>query len=208
MRFPTETTKGAFIGLDLGQRRDFTAIAVVAVTDVILGQEPVAYNFIRRSELRIVHLARIPLGSPYSGLPPVLHRVVDQTRQLANAKPTLAVDATGPGTPVVEMIRNAGLDASLLPALITGGESSGRKPVNGVYSIARRDLLSILRVAIETGRLKGAPTLALKDELLSELRTLEAESAYHARDHDDLVFAVALALWAAKIRGVATIQVD
>lgn len=208
MRFPSETTKGAFLGLDLGQRRDYTAIAAIAVTDVILGQEPVAYNFIRRTELRIVHLARIPLGSPYSELPSVLHRVVDQTRHFANAKPTLAVDATGPGTPVIEMIRNAGLDSSLLPAIITGGESSARKPVNGVYSVARKDLLSILRVAIETGRLKGAPSMPLKDELLAELRTLEAESASHARNHDDLVFAVALALWAAKIRGAVSIQVD
>ncbi len=208
MRFPTETTKGAFLGLDLGQRRDFTAIAVVAVTDVILGQEKFAYNFIRRTELRILHLARIPLGKPYSELPPVLHNVVDQTRRIAKPQPTLAVDATGPGTPVVEMIRNAGLDSSLLPALITGGETSSRKPVQGFYSIARTDLLSTLRVAIETGRLKGAPSLALKDEFLSELRTLQAESASHTRNHDDLVFAVALALWAAKTRGAVAIEAD
>lgn len=174
MRFPSETIRANLVGLDLGQRRDHTAIAVIAWTNLILGRDPVDYNFVRRTEYRIVHLERVPLGSPYSGLPAVLHDVIDLARPTGDV--TLAIDATGPGMPVVDMIRNAGLGASLLPAVITGGGASSRKPTGGVYSIARKELLSILRVAIETGRLKAAQDLDMRDDLLAELRTLEPVS--------------------------------
>jgi hypothetical protein len=201
MRFPSEVITGTYLGLDLGQRRDYTALAVVRTATVYLGQEKVAYNFVKRDELRVIHLARFELGYPYTDLPAALRGVI---RQLDLSEPaTLAVDATGPGLPVVEVIRRSGLYANVLSAMITGGSSSGTKSNNGVYSIARKELLSDLRVAIESRKLKTVPRLPLNDELRAELRTLEAESAAHSRVHDDLVFAVALALWAAKVRAPA-----
>lgn len=205
MRFPSEAITGTYLGLDLGQRRDYTALAVVQAARVYLGQEKFAYNLVTRDEFRIVHLARFELGHPYTGLPGVIGDVI-RSINASDAVP-LAVDATGPGLPVIEVLSRSGLRANLLPAMITGGASSSSKSVNGVYTIARKELLSTLRVAIETRRLKVPSRLPLKDEFAAELRTLEAESAAHSRAHDDLVFAVALALWAVKIRNPDLLKV-
>ncbi len=195
MRFPYEEIRAIYIGLDLGQRRDYTALAVLAVTDIFLGREKVRYNLVKHTEYRILHLERFDLGTPYTSLPSSLRDVALRARQLG--KVAIAVDATGPGLPVVEIIREAQLPANVLAVMITGAVSSASGSKNGFYNIARKELLSKLRVAIETRKLKTNERLPLKDELRAELQNLQVESASHARAHDDLVFAIALALWAA-----------
>ncbi len=107
---------------------------------------------------------------------------------------------------MADLLRNAQLPASVLPVIITGGNGNSKVPKKGVYTVPRKDLLSLLRIAIESGRLKASRHLALRDEFLAELATIEAESASHTRNHDDLVFAVALALWAASIRYPAILR--
>src|SRR5215207_410698 len=108
-----------FVGLDLGQARDQTAIAVVTPDD--LYKEALAFNaevrrrpysglrFIQPHEpiYEVVYLERLPLGTRYP-------EVVGHVRTLLATQPLqgnadLVVDATGVGAPVVDMLRSIGL---------------------------------------------------------------------------------------------------
>ncbi len=200
-----------FVGLDLGQARDHTAVAVVTPDD--LYKEALAYNeearrrpysglqFIEPHEpvYEVVHLERLPLGSRYPD-------IVDRVQTLLTASPLrdnalLAVDATGVGAPVVDMLKNMGL--SFKSVVITGGEREVRD--GDTYRVPKRDLVAAPQVLLQSRRLKIAPSLpearTLTEELLNfryEI-TRSANDAYGAwreGDHDDLVLAVALAVWA------------
>jgi hypothetical protein len=61
-----------FIGVDLGQAEDFTAIAVVERAEVEGAWDAARYTHEKRAELRLRHLERVPLGTAY---PEVVERV-------------------------------------------------------------------------------------------------------------------------------------
>ena len=168
-----------FVGLDLGQKTDHSALAVVE-----RGGYPVA------DEVLVRYVERIPLKTAYP-------RIVERVREVVlcdelRGNYALAVDATGVGAPVVDMLKSAGLGYNLTAVTITGGERATED------SIPKRDLMAGLQVLIETkklrvGRLKEAGRL--KTELLDMRTSLRGKS-----EHDDLVIALALACWRAKER--------
>ena len=175
MTTPTTRIKEYFIGLDLGQRRDYSAIAVVAAASEIL---------------RLEFLDQCPLGLKYSNMP----RLIEQLRsQLGHkTKTTLAVDATGPGLPVVDSIEAARRPMEIQPYIITGG-AAGIHESKGVFSIGRETLLSTLRIAIETKRIRFPKDLRWRMQLNEQLLEASLDTS-QAKAHDDLVFAIALAV--------------
>jgi hypothetical protein len=108
------------VGVDLGKRRDPTAIAVVERVEVAGEWDAFQAAYRQRVEYRVRHVERIRLGTPY---PDVVERVkqVVGWRELAG-RSTVIVDATGVGAPVVDMLRRAGLGCLMAPVLITGGD--------------------------------------------------------------------------------------
>ena len=58
----------------------------------------------------------------------------------------VAVDATGMGRPVVDLLRVAGLGATMLPATITGGAAESLS--KGYYGAPKRDPSTGLQVAV------------------------------------------------------------
>jgi len=78
-----------FMGEDLGQASDFTAIAVIEATG---------------SEYRVRHLQRFALGTPYPDM-------VKETIRIQSFLPgsILAVDGTGVGRPIIDLFWEAGL---------------------------------------------------------------------------------------------------
>jgi hypothetical protein len=152
--------------------------------------------------LRLRHLERIPLGTPY---PEVVERVVEVTRskQLAG-RCHLAVDGTGVGRPVVDLLRRARPDAILMPVTITGGQVETMD--QGFYRVPKRDLIIGLQVLLQRGGLQIAARLKYGQKLVEELLAVEVRvspagneqyAAWREGTHDDLVFAVALAYWSA-----------
>src|SRR5271157_1182928 len=108
-----------FIGLDLGRTRDFTAIAVVERAALKREFDAVAWAHRKEVQFHLRHLERVPIGTPY---PEVVRRVVDITRSPQLTGPVhLAVDNTGVGVAVVDMLRAAQPKAALLPVTITAG---------------------------------------------------------------------------------------
>ena len=81
-----------FIGVDLGQSRDPTAITVV---------QYVPGNSVSEAIYRVGHIERLPLGTPYLG---VIGHVGRLMARLPGGKtPELVIDFTGVGRPVFEM---------------------------------------------------------------------------------------------------------
>ncbi len=180
-----------FLGLDLGQAQDYTALAVVERKEFRYEAKPCEYH--------IRHLERPKLGTPY---PAIVEKVQDlmQSPQLLN-RTALVVDATGVGRPVVDLFRKAGLRPVAIT--ITGGNTV--TVGGGGYHVPKRDLVSTLQVLFQSGRLKVAGGLKLAPVLVEELLNFKvkinvktAHDSYEAwREgiHDDLVLAVALACW-------------
>jgi len=177
-----------YVGLDLGQRNDPSTIAVVEKTGV----------------MRVRHLERIPLGTPYPG-------VVERVRQITSHRDlarncALAVDATGVGAPVVDMLRAARLGCDIAAVTITGGERQHQNGSMGV-SVPKRDLMAVVQVLLERNELKLARGLRELGALLRELTDVRSTAGVGGRvrlgadgcgEHDDLVIALALACWRAK----------
>jgi uncharacterized protein (DUF433 family) len=123
----------------------------------------------------------------------------------------MAIDATGGGGPVVEVVRRRNrFGDTLLPVTITSGHAESRL-ANGFYGVPKIDLIAGLQLALESRSLliSGKICPFTRDQLrefLGMRTTLtaggrEAWSSGHAADnHDDLVMATALAWWALKKR--------
>ncbi|MGA2713102.1 MAG: hypothetical protein ABSG41_08330 [Bryobacteraceae bacterium] len=188
-----------YMGLDLGQRRDPSAIAVVERMDLAR-----AYSGSVFHSLRVRHLERVPLGTPYPG---VVARVREITRNclFAGGRCALAVDGTGVGAPVVDMLRAARLGCDISPVTITAGDQQHR---NGTaWSVPKRDLIAVVQVLLERNELKLARGLRELGALVRELTDMRSIQRPGGRvrlgadgcgEHDDLVIALALACWRAR----------
>jgi hypothetical protein len=204
-----------FMGLDLGQAQDYTALAVVEKLKVPTGEKTVGVAGIagglygpgvlkvREVEKVITHyhlrhLERLKLGTFY---PVVVKRVQElMGSELLKGKTKLVVDATGVGAPVVDLLEQAGLHP--IAITITGGSSVSRDGDH--YSVPKRDLISSLVVLLQDERLKIAESLPEARTLVQELLGFRVKISLQAHDsygpwregtHDDLILAVALACW-------------
>jgi hypothetical protein len=194
------------IGLDLGQMSDFAAFALLKMSGTGRARD--------KPEFDVTYLHRWALGTPYPKIvegvarvldaPPFCHERTVAPYHLRNVRTptTLAVDATGVGRPVVDTFSERNLRARLLPVTITGGHKAHSE--DGGYLVPKRILVSTLQVALQNRRLRIASQLPEAATLQKELQNFQltfseaANDTYEGRKgaHDDLVLAVALALWA------------
>ena len=154
-----------FIGADLGQSQDPTALAVLERAELKGEFDPAVFAWRKEVALRLRYLERVALETPY---PEIVERVRRLTRapELAG-RCHVAVDATGVGRPVVDMLRNAELGATMLPAIITGGAAESLN--KGYYSVPKRDLITGLQVLLQRGGLRIAAGLKHGPDLVTEL---------------------------------------
>ena len=190
-----------FLGLDLGQRNDFSAVAMIDyIEDVSAQRNPVTFEFYRTTQLYLRGLTRFPRGTSYVDIPGLVRDIaaVPPPGHLGpRLESALAVDAGGPGIPVVELLRRTKMRAGIMPAIITGGGMGSLLP-GGMYSVARRELVGLLHLALESRLLVFPADMPLKEELIEELSAIEPEGGQYK--HDDMAIAIALALWASTRR--------
>ena len=189
-----------YVGLDLGQARDYTAI-VVAEKLPLEGAGPNGHGS-EDYELHIRHMERFKDVS-YPGIVTRMLGLMETPPLRNNA--ALAVDATGVGAAVVDMLRRSSLVFDAVT--ITGGSTETRSDWYS-YRVPQRDLVSTLQVLLQQGRLKIAAGLehagTLRAELLNfrvKINAVTAHDSYEAwreGDHDDLVFSACLAGWKAR----------
>ena len=196
-----------YVGLDLGQSNDYTALAVVEKTRAgETGDAP---------DLHLRHLERYPLRTPYPEMVALVAALVEDPQLRSThvdgflghrvlEEPELLVDATGVGRPVVDLFKERGLRYKAIT--ITGGNTV--TSIAGGYGVPKRDLIGALEVPFHSGRLKVAAGLRLWETLRAELQTfrrkvslttgMDTYEHWRESDHDDLVLAAALACWGAE----------
>lgn len=176
-------------GVDLGQARDYTAVAIVE----------------RQAAERVWavrYLERYPLGTPYP-------ETVERVEALMNRPPMrgdsqLVLDATGVGRPVFDLFRRGGMGRRVVGITIHGGDAVVLDRALSGYRVPKRDIVGTLDLHLQQQRLKIAPGLRDADVLLKELQNYkihisdsghDSYGTWRSGDHDDLVLAVGLAIW-------------
>jgi hypothetical protein len=148
------------------------------------------------------HLERLPLNTPYPEQVRHIKSLYDRLK-LTNQAVSLAVDQTGVGRPVVDMLTEAKLPVTAIS--ITGGDSITRE--GRTYRVPKRDLVSVVQVFLQTGRLKIDKTLPEASVLTTELQGFKYSispsghdrygndvSKWRENSHDDLVLTLEIAL--------------
>ena len=205
---PPEPPAVFVVGLDLGQAQDYTAWVVGQMREA--APDAATYD--------IVHIDRVR-GATYP-------TIVEHTRHLVGAlrardpRPVvdLVVDYTGVGRAVADLLEDADLRVPVTLVTITGGDSVTRGE-RGEQRIPKRDLAAVVQVCLQGERLRIAADLPLATILTDELVTFRVKISLGGHDsygagadwrdghHDDLVLALALALWHGENRVVPRIYI-
>lgn len=205
------------LGLDLGKQTDFSALAVLrwplspAPRRPVAGAPPVPPPSRRERIYEVPVLKRWPLGVAYLDIAAQLARFLAGP-DFTEAHPVVAVDATGVGDAVYEMLHRemtqAGIQGSALAVTITAGSAvTHDQGAPGRWRVAKKQLVSVMQVLLGQRRLHIAEALPEARTLQRELGTFsvkitdsanETFESWRERDHDDLVLATCLAAWAAE----------
>jgi hypothetical protein len=166
----------------------------------------------------LVYLKRPKLGTPYDV---IARRVADLICELEPqgafgevGRVTLSCDGTGVGRGVVDMLRTEfrgrGPTAPRIdfrPVTVTGSNTTLKRPqrTNGYWSVPKRDLVFGAVAAFQQGKMRIARAIKDRDALVHELKNYSRKTniatgtlafePWRESDHDDLLFAVCLALW-------------
>ncbi len=187
------------IGVDVGQRRDYTALALLART--MEQRDPLPGTVAPRcvSVYTMEQLDRVRQES-YEAVADSIARLM-QRPELVGA--ILVVDETGVGAGMTDMLRARRLKPHCVT--ITGGEQVTRDGMR--VRVPKKDLVLTVDLLLEGRRLRIAPALPDARTLIEELHNfktttrLNGHEAYGAGTewregaHDDMVLATALACW-------------
>jgi hypothetical protein len=187
-----------YVGVDLAQVRDYTAIAVVEE----LGKG-------KGKTYQVRHLTRMK-DLPYPAIVAAIKSLMVELEWMPEGVGTqLVVDQTGVGRPVVDLLKASRLRPIAIS--ITGGDKASCDPNdNKSWRVPKRDLVTNLLVLSQSEKLKIAKEIPEAQTLANELLNLhvtidprtahDGYAAWRENQHDDLVFAVSLALWWAENR--------
>jgi hypothetical protein len=195
---------GFIAGLDLGQAHDYSALVIVE------RQQPPREELVRGSkpppaQYAVRFIKRWELGTPYPVMVRELEDLLTQWPLVDNTK--LLVDYTGVGRPLVDLLKQA----SLRPVAVSihGGDRVSQDGMD--YRVPKRDLVGVVAVLLQQQRLQIAESLPQTPILTQELLNFKVRidpntshdsySAWREKDHDDLVLALALAVWWGEFRG-------
>jgi len=153
---------------------------------------------------QVGHLERVPLGTPYPGIVAHVGRLLDRLP----AGTELVIDHTGVGRPIFDMFTYAGI--SPVGVSITAGTAETRD--GAICCVPKLTLVSRLQALLHEGRLKIQKELPEAETLARELQEFRVEFTaaghltFNARSgkHDDLVLALAIAIWRAYGGGMAS----
>jgi hypothetical protein len=187
------------IGQDLGQCVDRSAVAIVEFVNQPTGTiDPATRAPLFSSRLALRHLESLPLETPYPQVAARAHELVRHPRLMGRC--TYIVDAHGPGGPVVDQLRlpYPKFGAPIVPMKVVTGDEARQK--EKTYNVPKTLLLERLQHVLRTKKLRlyQGP---LTGDLVRELTLLQRVSrpsgnvVFESPAHDDLVMALAMAVW-------------
>jgi hypothetical protein len=210
MALKLEINSNWHVGVDLGQSHDPTAICVLETKSAIVPDwawsgprfelpRLLAEHKAYVSPFNVVHLERLPLGMSY---PEQVLFVASLIGREPLENPQTCIDFTGVGRPVYDLFQAARVPG-IVGISITAGKDAQRTPTG--WSVPKNILVSGVQAKLHTGQLKVAAGLLDAPILLKEFQdfrvsfTSAGNAIFNARSgkHDDLVLAVALAVWGA-----------
>jgi Terminase RNaseH-like domain len=177
----------------------------------------------------LVYLKRPKLGTPYDT---IAKRVADLVCELEPqgafgelGQVTLSVDGSGVGRGVVDMLdtefKRRGTTSKSIPRVdfrrvsVTGSQTTLKRPTraNGYWSVPKKDLVFPAVAAFQQGKIRIGKVQD-KDALVNELKNYRrttniatgnmAFEPWREGQHDDLLFALCLALWGWQTRKGST----
>lgn len=185
-----------FVGLDLGQAQDYTALSVI---------EQRWNAAARRYEYDLRYLDRAR-GEPYPSVVKKVSAMMTSQSIVGIEPPRLILDKTGVGAPVADMFRVGPI--SPVEITITGGISPSAVPRG--FHVPKRDLVFSLIGVFQSGRFRIADSLPLGKELIDELLNfkvkIDPKTAHDSYEswresiHDDMVLSAAMSTWYAERR--------
>lgn len=189
-----------YMGLDLGQSHDPTAICVIKRTRVheLYGNPKYPRSRTKSELFQCGYLERLPLGTTY---PRVVSYVAGLLqRPIWSGVVDLSIDGTGVGRPVVDMFEVAKIPFTAVT--ITGGDQEIRVSHDD-FRVPKIKLVSGIQALLHAGTLKIQKELADAETLVRELQDFRVafsdagRMTFNAREgkHDDLVLALAIAVW-------------
>lgn len=210
------------VGADIGQKRDPTAIViceyeVVAIDD---GGVPVDPSGLVADFLNLITgvddpplqdtryivraLERLPLNTSYPAVARRLQAICRAMARRPHAEVYLAVDATGVGRPIVDLVRDElDDDVHLTAVSITGGEKCPNNPLQRAeITMGKVWMVSRLQALLQSRRIR-MPRTADAQGLATELLDFEIKvsrdghdemGAFKTGTHDDLVTALGLSV--------------
>jgi len=195
-----------YVGLDLGQARDYTAVVVlehVLVKERALETHERSGMLEDRDEYHVRHIKRLPLGTSYVDVIAHVKALLIKIEQVGQTgiRPHLVLDATAVGRPIVDMFRHAGL--APVAVAVHGGLTEHCE--NEVHRVPKRDLVASAKVLLGQKQLRIAKEHPDADVLVNELQSYQIKvdistghdsyQAWRENAHDDLLFALCLTCW-------------
>jgi len=178
----------AIIGVDLGQCTDHSAVVV---------------GYPRRDTMRVRFIEQLQLGMKYELQSRRIAEIYQSAEKDSGKRPFLIVDGTGVGRAVVELMRQENLHPDAI-VTVTGGNNTTK--TGPEWHVPKKELVYPLITGIQNGTVTFIKELPYKDTLIHELETFrlkvkistgnETFEAWREGDHDDLVFACALCVYA------------
>ena len=206
-----------YLGLDIGQRHDYTALSILerqpqdseverrAGRRYTLGHlERWRHTTFQETVDRTLKVERKLMERGDYNLPLIERNHRLQLGTFREVTTSMVIDQTGCGQSVPEMFNRAG--AQPVGIIITGGTEHSRLDTRR-YGVPKRDLIYTLIALLESGRLLIPSKLPLRRELLEELQVIERKQnevtgyetfTHRSGTHDDLVLSVAIAAWYAE----------
>lgn len=188
------------IGIDIGQKHDPTAICVA---ELVYRKPDDPERTRREAHFMVRHLERLPLRTPYPEIARRLGEICQRVAEQSGGRPDIYVDATGVGTPVVDILKSSSRDMRFVWAVyFTHGDQRLEKREERKVSLGKAFLVSRVQALLQCRQLhlpNTAEARALAQELLDyEIRVDENANdrygAFRVGTHDDLVTALGLAV--------------
>lgn len=186
------------VGLDLGQKRDPTALCVVDGERRWFRIPPrmpwTEIHFVVR------HLERLPVGTPFPEVSLRLAEVVRGVGRRTGRYPRIYVDATGLGDPIIDLLgKRVG---RITPVYFNHGDRRAAESMEREVRLGKAWLVARLQALLQSGTLH-LPKTTEADTLARELGDYEITVTEDANDRygafrvgtqDDLITALGLAV--------------
>ena len=190
-----------YMGVDLGQVQDHSAIVTLEHVEIEIERSDKTNE--HKHEWHLLDATRLPLRTSYQDVTKYIKNLI-RLLEGDGGRVILVVDATGVGRPVIDLLREMGLQ--LVPVTITSGLSETYDDIIAGWRVPKIELVSAANIMLGKTELKIARGIPLLDTLLSEFQNFDVkvnsatghasyEASWREGAHDDLILALSLACW-------------